>query len=465
MSSMNNQESVLGDYVLQLQKQKEERERKRREQEEAEERKRHEEEERQAAKARRLRLEEEERLRAEQLKKNMKWFFIVLGIVLAVVAVVLLVQKRMENKRLQIAIAEAKAYIASGDSCVAIYRFDEAQEFYELAKQTGAWQYGVYEKESALRDAQNNADKEYNDALRRLKIFLDADDGEFNDISSACLDKMIKIYPDRKETKYFQQLRKGTGNNNKTNTSKVNTNIVLNTTVHTDSHVSMEDAERIKQEQKNRAATLRAEELRNKIENLTKKIEENSFLSRERAEHAHVELKKLQQELQNIESSTINSQTSSSLEKKSTEKSHSEIDILDMNNTTPFNIIKWKVDYSSNVYDAWFSEKSGLITDSRGWTSGMSESMGWYALHRFNRKQYTCNYLHSTNSLGKDGYGDNLGVKKAVRDRERNTLPIENGYYVLDLRDWEGYKPLYLPYSQEYLKSKWQRGMIKFEYR
>jgi hypothetical protein len=95
----------------------------------------------------------------------------------------------------------------------------------------------------------------------------------------------------------------------------------------------------------------------------------------------------------------------------------------------------------------------------------MSESMGWYALHRFNRKQYTCNYLHSTNSLGKDGYGDNLGVKKAVRDRERNTLPIENGYYVLDLRDWEGYKPLYLPYSQEYLKSKWQRGMIKFEYR
>ena len=146
-------------------------------------------------------------------------------------------------------------------------------------------------------------------------------------------------------------------------------------------------------------------------------------------------------------------------------QSNHEIDILDMNNTTPFNIIKWKVEYSSNAYDAWFSEKSGLITDSRGWTSGMSEGMGWYALHRFNRKQYTCNYLHSTNSLGRDGYGDNLGVKKAVRDCERNTLPIENGYYVLDLRDWDGYKPLYLPYSQEYLKSKWQRGMIKFEYR
>ena len=346
--------------------------------------------------------------------------------------------------------------------------FEEAQDFYNKAKHTLAEQEvhnEILKKESALRDAQNNADKEYNDALRRLKIFLDADDGEFNDISSACLDKMIKIYPDRKETKYFQQLRKGTGNNNKTNTSKVNTNIVLNTTVHTDSHVSMEDEEHIKQEQKNRETTLRAEELRKKIEDLTKKFEENSFLSRERAEHAQVELKKLQQELQNIESSTINSQTSSSVEKKTTEKSHSEIDILDMNNTTPFNIIKWKVDYSSDVYDAWFSEESGLTTDNKRWTNGMSESMGWYALHRFNRKQYTCNYLHSTNSLGRDGYGDNLGVKKAVRDRERNTLPIENGYYVLDLRDWEGYKPLYLPYSQEYLKSKWQRGMIKFEYR
>jgi len=211
MSTINNQESVLGDYVLQLQKQKEERERKRREQEEAEERKRREEEERQAAKARRLRIEEEERLRAEQLKKNMKWFFIVLGIVIAVVVVILLVQKGIEKKQYQLALAEAKAYIASGDSCVAIYHFDEAQEFYNKAKRTGAGliiDNEITKKESALRNAQNKADQEYNEALRRLKIFLDADDGEFNDISNACLDKMIKIYPDRKETKYFQQLRK-----------------------------------------------------------------------------------------------------------------------------------------------------------------------------------------------------------------------------------------------------------------
>lgn len=163
-------------------------------------------------------------------------------------------------------------------------------------------------------------------------------------------------------------------------------------------------------------------------------------------------------------SANRNSQTLMPVE-KSKGKSQPEIDILDMNNTTPFNVIKWKVDYSSDVYDAWFSEESGLTTDNKRWTNGMSESMGWYALHRFNKNQYTCNYLHSANSLGKDGYGDNLGEKIAVRDCGRNTLPIEKGYFVLDLRDWQGYKPLYLPYSQAYIQSKWQRGMIKFEYR
>lgn len=247
MSSMNNQESVLGDYVLQLQKQKEERERKRREQEEAEERKRREEEERQAAKARRLRLEEEEHLREEKKAKAAKWFLIVLGIIIVVVVVVLLIQKNIEKKQYQQALVTAKAYIASGDSCVAIYHFEEAQDFYNKAKHTQAEQEvhnEILKKESALRNAQNKADHEYNDALQRLKIFLDADDGEFNALSNACLDKMIQIYPDRKETKYFQQLRKGElKNDNKTNTS-----IGANSTAHTNSHVSMEDEERIKQE-------------------------------------------------------------------------------------------------------------------------------------------------------------------------------------------------------------------------
>ena len=211
MNSMNNQESVLGDYVLKLQKQKEERERKRREQEEAEERKRREEEERQALKARRIRLEEEERRRDERRSKVGKWILVVLGIAIAIVVAVVITQKREKEKKYQQAIDTAKAYIASGDSCLKIYHFDEAREFYDKA---GRMRVGqdvddiVEKRESMLWNAQAKADKEYNEALQRLKIFLDADDGEFNDLSNACLDKMIRIYPNRKETKYFQQLRK-----------------------------------------------------------------------------------------------------------------------------------------------------------------------------------------------------------------------------------------------------------------
>lgn len=175
-------------------------------------------EERKAAERERLRQErlakeaEEERIRAEKRAEwwaaNKKKVIVTTLTIIALVIGVIVYHRIAENKRYQQALAEANAYIASGDSCVAIYHFDEARAFYELAKQTGAWKYGVYEKESALRDAQNKADKEYNEALRRLKIFLDADDGEFNDLSNACLEKMIQIYPDRKETKYFQKLRK-----------------------------------------------------------------------------------------------------------------------------------------------------------------------------------------------------------------------------------------------------------------
>ena len=211
MSSMNNQESVLGDYVLQLQKQKEERERKRRVQEEAAERKRREEEDRQAAKARRLRMEEEERLRDEKRARAVKWFVIIMGFVIVIVIAVVLIQKKQYQQDLAIAMS----YIASGDSCVAIYHFEEAQKLYDKARFTAKYTEAerevnskLWDKGSELRNAQNKADKEYNDALRRLKIFLDAEDGEFNDMSNACLDKMIQIYPDRKETNYFKNLRK-----------------------------------------------------------------------------------------------------------------------------------------------------------------------------------------------------------------------------------------------------------------
>lgn len=140
-------------------------------------------------------------------------------------------------------------------------------------------------------------------------------------------------------------------------------------------------------------------------------------------------------------------------------------DVSEMDNTIPFNIVKWRVNYSFPLVDAWFSEKSGLVTDNRHFTGGMSEEYGWYALHRFNKVQYTCNYIRTSNSLGKDGYGATVGLWKAVRDIPRNTLYVEDGYYILDLRKWENYKPLYLPYSKEFIKTKWAKGMMKFEYR
>ena len=53
-----------------------------------------------------------------------------------------------------------------------------------------------------MHSARNKAYEEYNKALRRLKILLDADDYVFNLYSNQALDKMIEIYPDRKETIY-----------------------------------------------------------------------------------------------------------------------------------------------------------------------------------------------------------------------------------------------------------------------
>ncbi len=184
-----------------------------------------EQEERDAAERERLRQEretqraEEARIRAERRKAwwaaNKKKAFITSFTLLLLFVVAVVVNKMVKNNQYQIALAAklatAKAYIASGDSCVTIYHFEEAQEFYHKAKQIETEQEVLNEimrKESALQDAQVKADKEYNDALRRLKIFLDADDCEFNDLSNACLNKMIQIYPDRKETKYYQKLRK-----------------------------------------------------------------------------------------------------------------------------------------------------------------------------------------------------------------------------------------------------------------
>ena len=76
------------------------------------------------------------------------------------------------------------------------------------AKSPGKLYFIIYNKKAALRQAREDATAEYNEALRRLKIYLEADDYIFNKYSNQYLDKMIKIDPKRKETIYYQNLRK-----------------------------------------------------------------------------------------------------------------------------------------------------------------------------------------------------------------------------------------------------------------
>lgn len=179
---------------------------------------------RKAAELERQRREEQERLRkereeketeearirsekrAEWWKKNGKKVWITIAIFVSIISVIIAVPK------IQKAIAERKlnqmveAYLFSGDSCVNVFAFEEANSFYQKA---------IYWKnDSETRDriaklykAKAKADADYNVALERLKILLEADDNEFNRYSNDCLDKMIAIYPNRTETIYYKNLR------------------------------------------------------------------------------------------------------------------------------------------------------------------------------------------------------------------------------------------------------------------
>lgn len=160
--------------------------------------------------------------RAEWWKKNGKKVRISIISVIAVLAIAIASYYIITNNRIKQTITEAETYIMSGDSCVAIYKFDEAKSFYDKAYSCvnkEDYSYNVddpyYEvrkhiglQKLQLSKAQENADKDYEEASRKLKIFLEADDYQFNQYSNECLDKMIQIYPDRKETIYYKNLRK-----------------------------------------------------------------------------------------------------------------------------------------------------------------------------------------------------------------------------------------------------------------
>lgn len=144
-------------------------------------------------------------------------------------------------------------------------------------------------------------------------------------------------------------------------------------------------------------------------------------------------------------------------------KRHYSIDVRQMDFSIKFNVVRFKKDANFRK-DYWFSEVGELVTDNKWWTSGRYKSNGYYTYHRFNSTQYTCTFLDQGYVKGEDGYGGNVNYGVALRDVPRSTLPEENGYYVLDLRNWEGYVPLYFPYSNEYILENFNMGDIIFEY-
>ena len=168
--------------------------------------------EREAKEAEEARIRAEKR--AEWWRKNGKKVRISIICIVVIIASAIGAYFAYSTVQTKRAVAQAEAYIASGDSCVAVYNFDEAENCYKRA-------YSCVQSIDGINDVRNNirtllnqlrlakeqADKDYDEALRKLKIFLDADDYKFNQYSNECLDKMIHIYPTRKETEYYQNLR------------------------------------------------------------------------------------------------------------------------------------------------------------------------------------------------------------------------------------------------------------------
>ena len=161
---------------------------------------------------------EEKRIRAERRqtwwKKNW-WKILIVVIVIALIAVGVVVaikihERKTEQRAVQEAITIAKDYIAKGDSCVGVYRFDEAEEYYGMAfRRTDDVdvQNMVQIKRKQIPQARRAAQQEYDDALYKLQIYLEADYNEFTPTSSALLDKMIAIDPYNSKTVYYKNKR------------------------------------------------------------------------------------------------------------------------------------------------------------------------------------------------------------------------------------------------------------------
>ena len=124
----SNNDSVLGDYVLQLQKQKEEQERKRREQEENIKRQQREEEARKAAELERIRAEEAKKRRNALGKKLAIILSILLGIIILVAGSIQIINRTKQEQEIMQSDLIVQEDISESDS------FVEIKEDYHAAK-------------------------------------------------------------------------------------------------------------------------------------------------------------------------------------------------------------------------------------------------------------------------------------------------------------------------------------------
>lgn len=157
---------------------------------------------------------EEARIRAEQRAEwwaaNKKKVIITTIVIISIIAAIIGIKKAVVVIAEKKAVTEAYELIEKGNQLIDTYHFDEAKDLFDSALKMTA-DKGVQDKASwstkKMFTARQAADIEYDKALKRLRILLDADDNEFNQYSNECLDKMIEIYPERKETKYYKNIR------------------------------------------------------------------------------------------------------------------------------------------------------------------------------------------------------------------------------------------------------------------
>ena len=148
--------------------------------------------------------------RAEWWAANKKKVGIAILILIGVIAVIIGVKTIYNVIAAKHAVTQAYEMIEQGEALIPSYKFDEAKRLYDTAfgiTDDEGVHRKIKQKRKELEEASQAAEREYNDALRRIQILLDADDNEFNDLSNACLEKMIEIHPDSRITIQFQKMR------------------------------------------------------------------------------------------------------------------------------------------------------------------------------------------------------------------------------------------------------------------